>query len=193
MPGDHPVREIAAVLDLSWVPSVGKTSTLTRSGTFTFVRRAKFLPPRVSCLTMGRHYTTELRHTIAAAASLRRSAVHSRRCAEPSAASMRRPVTWRGRWPRPKHSNARAAIRKRVEMLFAHLKRIFRLGRLRLRGPSGAQFEFMLAAIAQNLSQARKARRPTTASHRGVLCIRSAEFSGSDVRPSLVREWMPCG
>jgi hypothetical protein len=25
--------------------------------------------------------------------------------------------------------------RKRVEMLFAHLKRIFRLGRLRLRGP----------------------------------------------------------
>jgi len=41
--------------------------------------------------------------------------------------------------------------RKRVEMLFAHLKRIFRLGRLRLRGPCGAQFEFMLAAIAQNL------------------------------------------
>ena len=41
--------------------------------------------------------------------------------------------------------------RKRVEMLFAHLKRIFRLGRLRLRGPFGAQFEFTLAAIAQNL------------------------------------------
>jgi hypothetical protein len=41
--------------------------------------------------------------------------------------------------------------RKRVEMLFAHLKRIFRLGRLRLRGPRGAQFEFTLAAIAQNL------------------------------------------
>jgi hypothetical protein len=28
--------------------------------------------------------------------------------------------------------------RKRVEMLFAHLKRILRLGRLRLRGPCGA-------------------------------------------------------
>lgn len=41
--------------------------------------------------------------------------------------------------------------RKKVEMLFAHLKRILRLGRLRLRGPSGAQFEFTLAAIAQNL------------------------------------------
>jgi IS5 family transposase len=41
--------------------------------------------------------------------------------------------------------------RKKVEMLFAHLKRILRLGRLRLRGPAGAQFEFTLAAIAQNL------------------------------------------
>jgi hypothetical protein len=41
--------------------------------------------------------------------------------------------------------------RKRIEMLFAHLKRILRLGRLRLRGPCGAQFEFTLAAIAQNL------------------------------------------
>src|SRR5262245_41326743 len=46
--------------------------------------------------------------------------------------------------------------RKRVEMLFAHLKRIFRLGRLRLRGPSGAQFEFTMAAIAQNLRRLAK-------------------------------------
>ena len=46
--------------------------------------------------------------------------------------------------------------RKRVEMLFAHLKRILRLGRLRLRGPRGAQFEFMLAAIAQNLRRLAK-------------------------------------
>jgi hypothetical protein len=36
-------------------------------------------------------------------------------------------------------------------MRFAHLKRILRLGRLRLRGPRGAQDEFVLAAIAQNL------------------------------------------
>jgi hypothetical protein len=33
-------------------------------------------------------------------------------------------------------------LRKKVEMLFAHLKRILRLNRLRLRGPNGAQFEF---------------------------------------------------
>ncbi len=46
--------------------------------------------------------------------------------------------------------------RKRVEMLFAHLKRILRLGRLRLRGPSGAQFEFTFGAIAQNLRRLAK-------------------------------------
>jgi transposase len=51
--------------------------------------------------------------------------------------------------------------RKRVEMLFAHLKRILKLGRLRLRGPRGAQDEFTLAAIAQNLRRlARLVVRP---------------------------------
>jgi hypothetical protein len=54
---------------------------------------------------------------------------------------------------------------KRVEMLFAHLKRILRLGHLRLRGPRGAQFEFTLAAIAQNLRRLAKlvARPPPIA------------------------------
>ena len=42
-------------------------------------------------------------------------------------------------------------LRKKVEMLFAHLKRILRLDRLRLRGPNGARDEFLLAATAQNL------------------------------------------
>jgi hypothetical protein len=41
--------------------------------------------------------------------------------------------------------------RKKVEMLFAHLKRILKLDRLRLRGLNGAQDEFLLAATAQNL------------------------------------------
>ncbi len=48
--------------------------------------------------------------------------------------------------------------RKKVEMLFAHLKRILRLGRLRLRGPCGAQDEFLLAATAQNLRKLAKLR-----------------------------------
>jgi len=46
--------------------------------------------------------------------------------------------------------------RKKVEMLFAHLKRILKLDRLRLRGPSGAHDEFLLAAIAQNLRRMAK-------------------------------------
>jgi hypothetical protein len=41
--------------------------------------------------------------------------------------------------------------RKKVEMLFAHLKQILKLGRLRLRGLSGARDEFLLAATAQHL------------------------------------------
>jgi transposase len=54
--------------------------------------------------------------------------------------------------------------RKKVEMLFAHLKRILRLDRLRLRGPNGAQFEFTLAAIAQNLRRLAKiVSRPPSA------------------------------
>ena len=53
--------------------------------------------------------------------------------------------------------------RKRIEMRFAHLKRILRLGRLRLRGPRGAQDEFTLAAIAQNLRQMAKLITPMPA------------------------------
>ena len=59
--------------------------------------------------------------------------------------------------------------RKRVEMLFAHLKRILRLDRLRLRGPRGAQDEFTLAAIAQNLR--RLARRVARAPPAVAECV----------------------
>ena len=41
--------------------------------------------------------------------------------------------------------------RKKVEMAFAHLKRILKLDRLRLRGLSGARDEILMAATAQNL------------------------------------------
>src|SRR5450432_1884366 len=51
--------------------------------------------------------------------------------------------------------------RKKVEMLFVHLKRILNLDRLRLRGPSGAQDEFLLAAIAQNLRRMAKRLCPS--------------------------------
>ena len=51
--------------------------------------------------------------------------------------------------------------RKKVEMLFAHLKRILKLDRLRLRGPCGARDEFLLAATAQNLRKLAKLIPPT--------------------------------
>src|SRR5512143_4170504 len=56
--------------------------------------------------------------------------------------------SWEGRISR--------RLRKRIEMLFAHLKRILRLDRLRLRGPNGARDEFLLAATAQNLRKLAK-------------------------------------
>jgi Transposase DDE domain len=56
--------------------------------------------------------------------------------------------------------------RKKIEMLFAHLKRILKLDRLPLRGPNGARDEFRLAATAQNLRKLAKlipAPAPTSA------------------------------
>jgi transposase len=55
----------------------------------------------------------------------------------------------------PQYKQSRRA-RKKVEMLFAHLKRILKLDRLRLRGLSGAHDEFLLAATAQNLRRMAK-------------------------------------
>jgi transposase len=56
--------------------------------------------------------------------------------------------SWEGRTSR--------RLRKKIEMLFAHLKRILKLDRLRLRGPCGARDEFLLAATAQNLRKMAK-------------------------------------
>lgn len=55
----------------------------------------------------------------------------------------------------PEYAQSRRQ-RKKVEMLFAHLKRILKLDRLRLRGLSGARDEFLLAATAQNLRRMAK-------------------------------------
>jgi hypothetical protein len=46
--------------------------------------------------------------------------------------------------------------RRKVEMLFAHLKRHRKIRRLRLRGLAGAAEEFLLAATAQNLRRLAK-------------------------------------
>jgi len=52
--------------------------------------------------------------------------------------------------------------RKKVEMLFAHLKRILKLDRLRLRGLTGANDEFLMAATVQNLRRMAKWLAPDT-------------------------------
>ncbi|NIA71401.1 transposase [Pelagibius litoralis] len=46
--------------------------------------------------------------------------------------------------------------RRKVEMLFAHLKRYIGLSMMRLRGPKGANEQFQLAATAQNLRKLAK-------------------------------------
>ena len=46
--------------------------------------------------------------------------------------------------------------RKKVEMRFAHMKRILRLDRFRLRGVSGVRDEVLLTATAQNLRRLAK-------------------------------------
>ncbi len=51
--------------------------------------------------------------------------------------------------------------RKKAEMLFAHLKKILRFERLRLRGPTGAQDECLLAATVQNLRKLAKLVPPS--------------------------------
>jgi transposase len=50
--------------------------------------------------------------------------------------------------------------RKKVEMLFAHLKTTLRFDRMRLRGLSGAKDEFLMAAIVQNLRRMTRLRPP---------------------------------
>jgi hypothetical protein len=72
--------------------------------------------------------------------------------------------------------------RKKVEMLFAHLKRILGLGKLRLRGPSGAKDEFLLAATAQicgnwrSSSRSRRQSSPREAGRPGFATVSRASY-----------------
>src|SRR5690242_5060278 len=135
-------------------PSVGNTSHLIRSAMFTPVQQASFSRRRASCDGETLLYRARV--------------IDCRQCPLKDRCCPNMPLR---RIPRSIYQEARDVARtlakteafeqsrhdrKRVEMLFAHLKRIFRLGRLRLRGPRGAQFEFTLAAIAQNLRRLAK-------------------------------------
>ena len=54
-------------------------------------------------------------------------------------------------------------LRTKAELLFAHLKRILGLDRLRFRGPCGARDEFHFAATAKNLRKLAKVLPPRQA------------------------------
>jgi hypothetical protein len=80
--------------------------------------------------------------------------------------------------PKPTPTRNRVTIAKKVGMLFAHLKRILGLARLRLRGPSGAQFEFTLAAMHKTCGGSpswphsrRRKRQWRALRERGVACV----------------------
>jgi hypothetical protein len=96
--------------------------------------------------------------------------------------------------------------RKKIRMLFAHLKRILRLDRLRQRGPNGAKDEFLLAATAQNLRKlgsSYRSRRPyspheaeglgfappvtTSGAHRRLQS--PAYFNDPSMQPSALRRY----
>lgn len=76
-------------------------------------------------------------------------------------------------------------------MRFAHLERILKLGRLRLRGPKGVQDEFVFAAIAQNLRRlASLGARPPPAralcTAQRSNCVESVRAAGS--KPVVLSE-----
>src|SRR5215831_8398329 len=51
-------------------------------------------------------------------------------------------------------------LRRKIEMLFGHMKKHFRFTRLKLRGLSGAAEEFLMMATVQNLRRLIRMRPP---------------------------------
>ena len=78
--------------------------------------------------------------------------------------------------------------RNRVEMLFAHLKRILRLGRLRLRGAPRSPVRVHARSPRPEPAPARQARRQTAATDHNVCCASLACVSANASKPPLPRE-----
>lgn len=120
-----------------------------------------------------RHFTVPRSHVTKADTILYRSSEHDcRRCPMKAQCCPNTPIR---KIMRSIHERARDVARKiattaqylrsrcerkKVEMLFAHLKRILRMDRLRLRGLNGARDEFLMAATAQNLRRMAKRLAP---------------------------------
>lgn len=79
--------------------------------------------------------------------------------------------------------------RKKAEKLFAHLKRIMKLDRLRLRGLTGAKDEFLLATTAQNLRRMAKWLAPIAEKRGNGACLKGLRAAGSlKHRQSITQE-----
>src|SRR5260370_11830064 len=127
-----------------------------RAATFDMIRpatsttaRAESGSERAAPCTRARRFCIVRASSTAMYARLNRSAVQKNHRARSRATYMSTPGTRSFAGTEGFETSRRE--RKKIEMRFAHLKRILKLGRLRLRGPRGAQDEFVLAAIAQNL------------------------------------------
>src|ERR1700722_15476557 len=143
-------------------PSHAATFDMIRPATST-TARAESGSGRAALCTRARRFCIVRASSTAMYARLNRSAVQKNHRARPRETSISTPGAATESSERSRHE------RKKIEMRFAHLKRILKLSRLRLRGPRGAQDEFVLAAIAQNLRRlATLVARPPTAQ---VLCI----------------------
>jgi transposase len=145
-----------------WDKSAGKEGLFPRSA-FTFdADRNEYICPTGHALHTTGRITTD--HTI-----LYRSRNHH--CASCQLKSQCCPNTPGRKIARSVHEEARDYARslrdtpgylqsrkdrKKVEMAFAHLKRILKLDRLRLRGLTGANDELLLAATALNLRKMAK-------------------------------------
>src|SRR5207302_5572028 len=134
-------------------PSRAATFNMTRQATST-TAPAESSSGRVAQCTMTRRFCIVPAGATAAYAHSNRSAAQRNHHARSRAISMSAPATLPGLSLAGFEQSRRE--RKKIEMRFAHLKRILRLDRLRLRGPRGAQDEFVLAAIAQNLRRLAK-------------------------------------
>jgi len=157
VPDDHPIRGIASVLDLTWVhaelapyyPRIGR--------------------PSIDPVLMIRMLVIGYAFAIRSERALCREVQVNLACRWFCGLSIEDEVPDHSAFSRARNERFRkSAIFRRmfervvescvaaVEMLFAHLKRILKLGRLRLRGPRSAQDEFTLGAIAQNLRRLAK-------------------------------------
>jgi len=107
-------------------------------------------------------------HTYRATASDCKSCPIRQQCTRGTKRSLSVPVNESIRQQVMKLQNTEAfqhsrRLRKKVEMLFAHMKQHFRFTRLKLRGLTGAAEEFLLVATVQNLRRLARLRSPAIA------------------------------